>query len=1642
MKKEFEYAGYKLSYDNKILQYAKIRRIFDDFVLDFYEKKEDIWPERFCSMMHLNISYWECMRESLKNAFQYCMHEFKGIGIEITEEEFWACCTQYMETQAVLSEVFRDEYAIRRSSSEKQDNIDRSDLNETYAKGYGIGLKGAVAAYVTTEVINASINLYKQKKVQDKVKRIRQDEKNQIDALVQNEEFYDTFLYAVGESVFNMQYAYIDVLKDKKNLPINYIPREDSDKTIEILDRIKDERMGKKDGIPLIIEALSLDPFNDEVYIYAIERYGDQKRELERMGKYFGLDLRTEKELIAEYTYSQIDKDDPHREEKEAAYKRLIAKIGWEEESEADCETEKFVKIEDSLYRLESYEDKEFYILDNDNEHMQLMDLDEYISDTIYDTIKKTYKKYFEKGNENICLKEKDYDREAYILTCRYTEGQEFNFLLTGESICRIVGTGKDYMSRRIVTGDMMYYRDICDIKVYKNAILLNNHYPIYMDPDSFSSKILSDFIYEIISTTHQLYRMMIARFYDVYKYWDDEGIRSCIEIKEYYYNNFCLSTEREVYNKVPGALMTYRECDVEGLARLNKLVHEIKQSRDITIHNPIWWTNNNSDGYDEYIGCLDRNIYRVSDGKIIPLSEVKSFHAVIGEGVELATKQGDSYFLIESKNSYKEVALVNTVKFLNNIYSYLDTGKFFKYEYRDIAVATTKMFYEKASIEHKIRNRDESVSDEFREHFYLCMLGDFCKSNLKQIEFEEDEYPVLLIRYDEESEWSCIYTNKNIYLDGEKLVEGWNEEHLLCFDDADMDGTHFSINVEDELHYLFSTYEDCSWDLLTDINHYLKTMYHISQDKSTESNKVLTLYSDHNAEEVIQLQNAYKEAVLILKDENTSIDNIESCIEQLSAQYPKKMASEVAVLLERYKYVIKRKEIMDCIDNEWNDSMDTMGEDQLMQIENKVKPYLDDNEVADDVKMFLEDIKERRNAIKKEVEERKKKEAEELKRKKEEEERRKVEEELNALTEGYLTMSEVELEKTLQKLEEYTKKDVSDLIANIKKTLEEKRKERILNEIKELADGCQEKDEKELKEIIQKLKKYPDEFVLQPIQDLEKMIEDKVVERECKEVEAICKGWENVEKAALQSTIKKLEKNYKGFSLAEEYVRKMTDRCCQLDIAALEEMTANLENLDCNALRNRYQKIVQDYSAAVGKKYSNIVMQALEKKEKMQLEELIDNLQEMSREDLELRKKQIQEGGYLKNNTEIYTEKIESQVTKIDMERVSNIVGDIEKRSYWELAEIYNSIIEIKNIGENIKNETLAHIREYALQKGDDIAKQIHGNVQEFCRMNNYDIQGFDFRLSKDLASLGNAIMTQMAWNESPILLHTIPGIVGSGSKLVITSQRLICVGKTTIITPLGNIEGFVTKSKFLGDELSAITKNGYAQPLPFKAVGMQSNYMGQVLTVLLNQIKWSEFGKGQMEPIANPIAQMPVEKAIDVVQPESQDQETVVNNVSETEHMEGKKRGLMEMIDYVNQLPLLSRGTMVGTMHPKFYKRATNAIKAYALGVRVEEIFALYDDTILGSGKEGFVMTLEGMRLLKSFSVPYRCSYSDITGFEIIYDEKSKLTRLKLLVKAGSYVISDSLGKEGSEALANRISNIVKHLLCLEDVPYTIKK
>ena len=148
--------------------------------------------------------------------------------------------------------------------------------------------------------------------------------------------------------------------------------------------------------------------------------------------------------------------------------------------------------------------------------------------------------------------------------------------------------------------------------------------------------------------------------------------------------------------------------------------------------------------------------------------------------------------------------------------------------------------------------------------------------------------------------------------------------------------------------------------------------------------------------------------------------------------------------------------------------------------------------------------------------------------------------------------------------------------------------------------------------------------------------------------------------------------------------------------------------------------------------------------------------------------------------------------------------------------------------------------------------------------------------------------------------------------------------------------------------------------------------------------------------------------------------------------------KHTMQEAIVSVDKLPYRSRGCLISPVNPKFDKKVKNAIKAYANDVRPEQVFALYDDTVMGSAKLGFVMTLDGITL----GSKSKCRYEDIQKFLIKYDTTWKLTTLYLVTKSGNKEISNILGDEGSVAVAEGINFLVKFLFDLSDNPYPIEK
>jgi len=144
-------------------------------------------------------------------------------------------------------------------------------------------------------------------------------------------------------------------------------------------------------------------------------------------------------------------------------------------------------------------------------------------------------------------------------------------------------------------------------------------------------------------------------------------------------------------------------------------------------------------------------------------------------------------------------------------------------------------------------------------------------------------------------------------------------------------------------------------------------------------------------------------------------------------------------------------------------------------------------------------------------------------------------------------------------------------------------------------------------------------------------------------------------------------------------------------------------------------------------------------------------------------------------------------------------------------------------------------------------------------------------------------------------------------------------------------------------------------------------------------------------------------------------------------------------EMKNFVSKMNLA--GNMFTVKSPDFSKKVGNAIKAYASGINPSDVFLLYDFTVLGSAKEGFLMTREGVYAKQIMMKQIFVTYQQIDGFRMIYD-KNKKTHMDYWQLSREYYASilSNASEDGVNYVMNRINTIVAYLFGLEEAPYEV--
>ena len=116
-------------------------------------------------------------------------------------------------------------------------------------------------------------------------------------------EISNNLINSMIESIFNINFAIVDILKDNniENISI-YNNIDQINKSNELIKQLLEDKIPKEKEIDTITEIIKLNPYNENIYKAILYKYGDKDNQLQKLGEFLGYNN------IQAYKYKLLDK--------------------------------------------------------------------------------------------------------------------------------------------------------------------------------------------------------------------------------------------------------------------------------------------------------------------------------------------------------------------------------------------------------------------------------------------------------------------------------------------------------------------------------------------------------------------------------------------------------------------------------------------------------------------------------------------------------------------------------------------------------------------------------------------------------------------------------------------------------------------------------------------------------------------------------------------------------------------------------------------------------------------------------------------------------------------------------------------------------------------------------------------------------------------------------------------------------------------------------------------------------------------------------------------------------------------------------------------------------------------------------------
>lgn len=141
-----------------------------------------------------------------------------------------------------------------------------------------------------------------------------------------------------------------------------------------------------------------------------------------------------------------------------------------------------------------------------------------------------------------------------------------------------------------------------------------------------------------------------------------------------------------------------------------------------------------------------------------------------------------------------------------------------------------------------------------------------------------------------------------------------------------------------------------------------------------------------------------------------------------------------------------------------------------------------------------------------------------------------------------------------------------------------------------------------------------------------------------------------------------------------------------------------------------------------------------------------------------------------------------------------------------------------------------------------------------------------------------------------------------------------------------------------------------------------------------------------------------------------------------------------------YVKSLQRRIHHNFIAPYDEQFDKKVGKAMKAYAKEVDSAKVILMRDVTLLGSGKEGFLMTTRGFYGKNTMEKPYYCDYKWIRMLEIVPSTASGLYNLYAVTDAGRQELGYSSHLDDLEREMLLLADLICYIFGMSSGDYAV--